>query len=149
MITVRPANSNDLEALVALMRAFYAESGFTLDEQAAAESFRWLLNNPLFGAIWLAESPTTPVGHVVLIYRYAMEHGGMVGIIDDLYVAPVFRRCGAGRALLSVLFAACRQQGCAAVSVEVGESNAAALALYQQCGLAQSTDGRIWLSRTL
>jgi ribosomal protein S18 acetylase RimI-like enzyme len=128
------------------MQAFYAESDHALDPAWATASFGALLGNPALGAAWLLHCGASPVGHAVLTLRHAMEHGGLSGYIDDLFVKPAFRGRGAGRLLLSAVFAECRHRGCKSVHVEVGASNASALALYGKFGLRPASDGRVLLS---
>lgn len=148
-LTVRRAAASDVAALVGLMHDFYAESGFELDHAWAAASFARLLADPALGCVWLAQDGALPAGHAVLTLRYTMEHGGLGGYIDDLYVRPEFRRIGAATALLSQLFAESRVRGCKSVQVEAGESNVAALAVYAKFGLRAAQDGRLLLSGTL
>lgn len=145
-LSVRLAIADDIDALVGLMHDFYAESGFELDHAWAAASFARLLADPALGCVWLAHEGALPAGHAVLTTRYTMEHGGLSGYVDDLYVKPVFRRIGAATALLAQLIAECRTRGCKSVQVEAGESNVAALAAYAKFGLRAATDGRLLLS---
>jgi len=145
-MTVRRAHSADVGALIALMREFYAESGFPLDQQWARGAFTRLIEDPELGCVWLAEHNDAPVGHTVLTLRYTMEHGAPSGYIDDLFVRPEFRRRGAARALLSALIAECRLRGCKALYVEVGDRNTPAMHLYEQMGLKPFQDGRVLLS---
>ncbi len=144
--TVRRAGAEDIGALVLLMHDFYSESGFELDHGWAESSFRSLLASPALGAVWVAHAGLEPVGHAVLSVRFAMEFGALIGYIDDLYVKPSFRAMGAGRALVEALYAECRARACESVQVEVGESNAPALALYSRFGLMSLGDGRVLLS---
>ena len=88
-------------------------------------------------------------GHVVLSVRHSMEFGGPVAYIDDLYVRPAYRWRGAARAGFDSLVEEARRRGCHALFVEVGRDNAAAVALYRQCGLSEMDDGRVWLSGPL
>jgi GNAT superfamily N-acetyltransferase len=129
--TVRLAVEADLSALVDLMRDFYAESNFPLDQG------------------WAEEASAVPVGHAVLTVRYTMEHAALGGTIDDLFVRPSWRRHGVARALLSALVGEARDRGCRSLDVEVGEHNVAALALYRQFGLVPYEDGRMLLHRGL
>jgi GNAT superfamily N-acetyltransferase len=138
----RRASSADIPPLVALMREFYAEAAFPLDSGWAARAFAGLMADPAAGAVWLIEQDAVPVGHVVLSVRYAMEYGGPVGYIDDLFVRSEHRRKGAARAGLDALVDECRRRGCRALHVEVGSSNHAALALYGSYGLIPATDDR-------
>jgi ribosomal protein S18 acetylase RimI-like enzyme len=147
--SLRRATADDVAALVLLMHDFYAESGHALDHEWAAASFRSLLACPDLGGVWIVHIDTSPVGHAVLSVRYTMEFGGLGGCIDDLYVKPNFRRIGAGQALLEALFAECRARGCKSVHVEVGASNAPALAMYAKFTLKAAQDGRVLLSGAL
>ena len=145
-LSVRRAESADVAALVLLMHDFYAEADHSLDHQWAAASFLQLLSRPDLGCVWLAHSGPLPVGHAVLTVRYTMEHGGLSGYVDDLYVKPEFRRMGAGDAMLNELFAECQARACRFVHVEVGAGNLPALGLYAKFGLVPAQDGRILLS---
>ena len=145
-LSVRRAEPADVADLVLMMHEFYAEANYLLDHSWARASFLHLLARPELGCVWLVHSDLVPVGHAVLTVRYTMEHGALSGYVDDLFVKPAFRRKGAGDALLGELFAECRARGCKFVHVEVGDSNAPALALYAKFGLVPAQDGRVLLS---
>lgn len=144
-----PATLADLDALVDLMHEFYAEAGFALDRAWAARSLADLIDHPSFGGVWLIRTQGQVAGYVVLSVRYSMEHGGLSACIDDLFVRPTYRRCGAARAGLDALVDDSRRRGCLSLHVEVGRDNAAAVALYQRYGLSEGHDGRLWLSAPL
>jgi ribosomal protein S18 acetylase RimI-like enzyme len=147
--TVRRATEADIDVLVDLMRDFYAESGFPLDEPWASRSFAALLADPAAGAIWLIDVDGRAVGHVVLSIRYAMEFGGLIGYIDDLYVRPEHRRRGAATAGVAALVDECKRRGCRSLHVEVDPTNAAAIGVYQRFGMAPGTDARLQLKTVL
>jgi ribosomal protein S18 acetylase RimI-like enzyme len=140
---IRQAGASDIAALVALMRDFYAEADYPLDEPWAAAGFEALLRQPSYGGVWLAFEQGQPVGHAVLSVRFAMEYGGLSAYIDDLYVVPAQRRRGVARALLQALVADAGQRGCLSLQVEVGDSNEPALSLYAAFGLEARCDGRL------
>lgn len=142
----RRATADDVDSLLSLMHDFYAESGFALSRASTAAALRALLSDAALGCIWLAHSNGSPVGHTVLTVRFTMEHEGLSGYIDDLYVRPQYRRGGVGRRLLDELLAECRRRGCKSLQVEVGQSNVAALTLYERFGLHAATDGRVLAS---
>lgn len=145
-IQVHRATSADVGSLLALMHDFYAESGFVLNHTSAAAALQSLLSSPALGCIWIARASNVAIGHAVLTVRFTMEHEGLSGYIDELYVQPTQRRLGAGRSLLKELLTECRARHCKALHVEVGKSNAAAIALYAEFGLHPATDGRILAS---
>src|SRR5688572_23886430 len=119
-IAVRRATQSDVGALVELMREFYAEANYPLDQEWAQAAFSPLLIPSELGCVWLAECGGVAAGHAVLTLRYTMEHGALSGHIDDLFVKPEFRRRRMACALLSELFDECKRRGCKSVYVEVG-----------------------------
>jgi ribosomal protein S18 acetylase RimI-like enzyme len=143
------AGLDDIDLLLALMHDFYAESGFALDRPPHDRAFRQLLANPALGAVWIARHKGAPAGHVVLAVRFTMEHAGLSGYVDDLYVRPQFRRLGIGRRLLDAVTSECRSRGCRSLQVEVASDNLPALALYAACGVHPLTDGRVLASGPL
>jgi len=140
------AAPDDVGDLVGLMEEFYAESSYPLDRQWAGSALLRLISEHAWGCIWLARSGGEALGHAVLTVRYTMEHGGLSGYVDDLFVRPAFRRQGVGRALLNALFRECHVRGCKSVQVEVGPNNAPALGLYAAFGLMPRGDDRQLLS---
>jgi ribosomal protein S18 acetylase RimI-like enzyme len=149
VVTVRLATVADIDVLVDLMRDFYGESNFPLDAAWASQSFADLLAEPAAGAIWLIDVDGRPVGHVVLSIRYAMEYGGLIGYIDDLYVRPAHRRRGAASAGVAVLVAECQKRGCKSLHVEVDPNNAPAIGVYRRFGMAPGSDERLQLKANL
>jgi GNAT superfamily N-acetyltransferase len=139
---VRVAEPGDVNDLVALMEAFYAESNYPLDRSWAKAALLQLMSKPDWGCIWLARRGANAVGHAVLSVRYTMEHCGLSAYVDDLFVRREHRRQGVARGLLSELLAECRKRGCAAACVEVAHHNRAALGLYSAFGLRPHQDGR-------
>lgn len=148
-IAVRRATAVDIGVLVELMREFYAEADFPLDETWAATAFANLLSDPALGAVWVMSADDVVIGHVVLTVRFAMEFGGLSGYIDDLFVRRSHRRLGAGRAGLEALVSECLGRGCKSLYVEVDPDNIAALTVYRQFGLEPGTDNRSHLKTIL
>jgi GNAT superfamily N-acetyltransferase len=116
------------------MRDFYAESGFVLVGPRADAAFAALLARPALGRIWVIERGDEAVGYVVVTFVFAMEHGGLAGIVDDMYVRPEARGEGLGKSALAAVRRACEDLGLRAMRVEVGEDNAVAQAVYRSAG---------------
>jgi ribosomal protein S18 acetylase RimI-like enzyme len=125
-------------ALVDLMTAFYAEAGFPLPAEPAAQAFGTLLADRSLGGVWIAEVDGAAVGHVVLTRCFSMEYGGLRGFIDDLYVRPADRGRGIAAALLAAAREAATADGVRALHVEVGPDNALARRLYARAGYEES-----------
>lgn len=141
-MTVRRAAATDVDALVLLMHDFYAESGYVLNHAWAGQAFRALFANPALGTAWVIEDGGLAVGHIVLSVRFAMEFGGPIGYVDDLYVQPAYRGRGAAAAALAALLDECRARHCRAIEVEVAPDNQPAQAAYRRLGMRPGDDPR-------
>lgn len=144
---IRPASVSDVPALVALMGAFYAESGYPLPEAQATRTFERLLATPAHGAVWLMMADGSPAGFIVLTVAFSMEYGGLRGFVDDLFVAPAFRRHGLAAEALEVVKEACAERGVRALLVETSLENEQAVRVYTRAGF--SVSGRLLLSMPL
>ena len=149
MSTARDATAADIPILVELMREFYAEADYALDEGWAEASFSALLEDDALGRVWVVYCDSQPAGYVVLTVRFAMEYGGLDGYIDDLFIRPDYRGRGLGRAALDALVAECGRRGVLALHVEVGRDNEVAQTLYRSYGLKPYDDGRQVLTARL
>jgi GNAT superfamily N-acetyltransferase len=118
------------------MRAFYAESGFALDTEPAAAGFGALLADARLGRVWLIRpaKAAPAAGYIVVTFVFAMEYGGMAGVVDDFYLLPDARGEGLGKAALAAARRACEGLGLHAMRVEVGADNLAAQAVYRSAG---------------
>jgi ribosomal protein S18 acetylase RimI-like enzyme len=141
-VVIRQGNEGDLADLLALMREFYAESGYSLNSARARDAFLPLLTPGALGQVWLAELDGEPAGHLVLTFCYSMEYGGRSAFVDDLFVRPAARQRGVGRALVERARAICEALGIRAMHLEVARENAPAQALYRAVGF-ESTDRQL------
>lgn len=132
---VRRATMEDIEALVGLMKEFYAEAGFSLPESAAARTFEALITHPDQGRVYVMRVDGAPAGFGVLTVAFSMEYGGLRGFVDDFFVAPEFRRLGLGGEALQVIERGARAMGVRALLVETSSDNARAVSVYSRFGL--------------
>lgn len=63
-------------------------------------------------------------------------------ILNDLYVAPDYRKLGAAQALMEEAFAFCQQAGAVYVTLETHPDNVSAQKLYEKIGM--SRDDEFW-----
>ena len=81
------------------------------------------------------------IAMVCLSGEVAAAYGGMITVLDegqitDVATHPDFRRQGLGDSVLGAMLDAARERGLARVTLEVRESNAPAIALYQKHGFS-------------
>ena len=135
---MKRASQNDVQQLVTMMGEFYAEGGYPLNHQRAAEAFATLLADDRLGYVWFIQTEGQDVGYVVLTLCYSMEYGGLNAFVDDLFVRLPFRRAGLGTAALTEVRALCTKRGVRAIQVETGRDNAAAQGVYRRVGFTQT-----------
>jgi GNAT superfamily N-acetyltransferase len=140
---VRRAFAHDIPLLVGLMAEFYAEGGYALDQTCAANAFAALIGDQSQGSAWVIEADHQAVGHAVLTLRFAMEYGGTVAYLDDLYVQPPSRNKGLAAAALAELRKVCEKAGVRAMMVEAGVNNGPAQSVYRRAGFAEAADRRV------
>jgi ribosomal-protein-alanine N-acetyltransferase len=101
-----------------------------------------------FSDPWSEKSIETELSCRLSVWLVALEGEQVVGyvgsqtVIDEsdmmnIAVHPDFRRRGIAEALVAELEAALRQRGSHALTLEVRDSNAPAIALYEKLGFAQ------------
>ncbi len=134
---MRQAVRDDVPGLVNLMAEFYAEGGYELNRERASGAFTAILENERFGYVWIIQAEGHDIGHLVLTTKFAMEYGGVVACLDDLYVKPAWRNQGHSKAALIELRSFCELSGIRAVTVEVGYENAPAQAVYRRAGFTE------------
>ena len=101
-----------------------------------------------FSDPWSEKSIETELSCRLSVWLVALEGEQVVGyvgsqtVIDEsdmmnIAVHPGFRRRGIAEALVAELEAALRQRGSRALTLEVRDSNAPAIALYEKLGFSQ------------
>ena len=101
-----------------------------------------------FSDPWSEKSIETELSCRLSVWLVALEGEQVVGyvgsqtVIDEsdmmnIAVHPDFRRRGIAEALVAELEAALRRRGSRALTLEVRDSNAPAIALYEKLGFAQ------------
>ena len=138
---------SDLAELLALMRAycdFYDSHPSDGELELIARS---LLADPdREGIQFLArDEQGTAVGFATLYWTWETNHGGRVGVMNDLFVASERRGGGFGRALIEACADACRERGVRELQWQTGLDNERAQGLYDSVGAKRS----LWLDYAL
>lgn len=114
-MTLRPATADDVETLIALTLAFYAEDGFATGEPAIRTNWSALLGLDSVRAM-VAEREGEIVGFAVTTSHVGLE-SGLVAELEDLYVRPDARRRGIAAQLITDSADWARDRGCTVLDV--------------------------------
>ena len=139
-MTVREATILDLDLVAPLFdayRQFYRKPG---DLDLARRFLRDRLENGQ-SVIFLALPPDgTAAGFTQLYPSFSSASAARIFILNDLFVAPGFRRMGAGAALLAAARAFAERAGATRLTLSTEVTNESAQALYEACGWTRQAD---------
>lgn len=141
-LTIRRLAPGDEPLALALLEAQFAEHAIAIRGAPLAAAATELVANPELGALLLAQRGGLPIGIAVLTFGFALESGGVIAWLDELYVIPPERAAGVGSRLLDAAVAIAEEAGCRAVELEVEADHARAANLYLRQGFALRTRAR-------
>lgn len=152
-IVCRKMLTSDADAVTRLLGQFLAEDEFYLDSGAAygdssggkgvARAVALFLDGPELGFIWLALRDGEPVGCCIICYAISTSVGGMVGKLDDVFIADGARGQGVGSAMLESLAVALKQQGVGRIDTAVHLKNKEAARFYARLGYKPLNEERL------
>jgi ribosomal protein S18 acetylase RimI-like enzyme len=117
---IRPATETDIPALVAL------EQNFPPEDRFSVRTWRRLLRGQSLAYVAVSD------GEICAAAVYLYRTGTKVARLYSLTVAPSHRGQGIASALLAAGEADARTRGCDRVRLEVRQSNATAIRLYER-----------------
>lgn len=132
--TFQPATPGDLPVLLRLMGEFNTGGGYPADPARTEPLLVQFLADQRLGRAWLIQLAGETIGYLVLGHCFSFEHGGLDAFLDEIYLAPAFRRRGIGRAALAFVQQHCLASGIRVLHLEVESANRAARALYEKSG---------------
>lgn len=122
MPLIRSMTLNDLEEVLNWEPILFGLSAWSRSDYEED-----MMDNP-FSYYFIYEINGKMAGYMGVLYAYENAEILTIGTL------PEFRRQGVARELLQYAFALAKQKGCLVMSLEVRQSNRAAIALYQSEG---------------
>jgi GNAT superfamily N-acetyltransferase len=135
-LSFKSADSSDVETLLSMMQEFYAHEELRFDGAAARRALEGILGNAAFGRVFLIHVGDEVAGYTVLTFGYSLEFHGRDAFVDELFLLQKVRGQGIGGRALEFLAQVCRENGVAALHLEVERKNTAAQATYRKFGFA-------------
>jgi ribosomal protein S18 acetylase RimI-like enzyme len=139
MHRVRRADADDAVVIGRLLYDFNREFDEPAPESAVlAERMRQLIED---GETMVLLAGDGPDGLAVLRFRAAIWSSGLECYLAELYVAPVSRGQGLGRALMEAALIQARLRGADTMDIGVDEPDLAARRLYESLGFTNRAGG--------
>jgi len=137
-VEVRQATGADLDLLVPLFDAYRQFYHQPSDLERAR---RFLLERfeQEQSVIFLAFEDAAAIGFTQLYPSFSSGAMGRIFILNDLFVAPEARRCGAGSALLQAAAQYGRRVGALRLVLSTEVTNSTAQSLYERTGWKRDT----------
>jgi GNAT superfamily N-acetyltransferase len=129
------ASLTDLESIFKLMQRMQLDEPWSewFDESVVKFNLTELLQNPLYGLIYLVEDANRAIAYLVICFDYSLEYRGKGAWVDELFVERDHRQQGIGAYLLDLAESASRENGAQFLHLEVGHGNRA-IELYRRRG---------------
>jgi ribosomal protein S18 acetylase RimI-like enzyme len=145
-VTIRPALTDDVPQLVALLREQFTEHEIHLEVREVEDGIRGLLERPDRGLILAAERGQSLIGLAVMSFVWTVEHAGLSAWLDELFVVAPERGLGIGARLAATAVASAHDAGCLAVDLEVDQGHHRVEHLYERLGFRRHQRRR-WVKR--
>lgn len=132
---IRRATPDDAADLSVLVREYWQFEGLAAAESSLVQApIERLLASSSLGAAWVASESARPIGYLILVYVFSLEHRGLTAEVDEFYVVAGRRGVGLGSQLLALAEAEAIRNGCANISLQVGSANHHAETFYAHRG---------------
>jgi len=139
-ITIRQATVSDLDILIPLFDAYRQFYRQPPDPALARQFLEGRLQRNESVILMAQQQDGEAVGFTQLFPSFSSASAARIFILNDLFVAPSFRRQGAGSQLLGAAANFARSAGAVRLTLSTEVTNHAAQALYSAEGWKRQTD---------
>jgi len=131
---IREITQDDKEVFMAMAKEFYSSEAVahSLDTRIIEANFSTAINEPHRLRAFIIEDGDVPVGFALISFYYATEVGGLVVLIEDVYLSEACRGKGLGSKFIE--FVEKEYPAAKRFHLEVAEGNTRAIALYKKLG---------------
>ena len=141
---IRPVTTKDIPALLPLIRQYWLfEDVAGFEPARVGRELEGAVADPKLASGWIAFARDEPVGYLLAVYVFSLEHLGLTAEIDEFFVLPSARGKGIGQALLKRVASIAAERGCARFEWSVLDWNQSAIDFYQRLGATVMPDWRI------
>jgi len=131
---IRDIILEDKAAFMAMAKEFYSSKAVAhdIDVKIIEATFNTAINEPHLLRAFIIEDDGSPVGFALTSFYYATEVGGIVVLLEDIYVDETCRGKGFGSKFIE--FMEKEYPAAKRFHLEVAEENTRAIGLYKKLG---------------
>ena len=123
--------ARQLDSAVALFSAQLKEHGITTRTEDLRSAVQSVAADGRYGFIVVASTADAgPIGIAYASCLLSLEHGGVSGWLEELYVLPEWRGHGIGSRLITKVIGRAKELGWRAIDLEVEDGRERAISLY-------------------
>lgn len=132
---IRPVTAADIPALLPLVEQYWIYEDIPhYDAARVAAGLGRMCADASLASGWLACSRGQPVGYLLAVYVFSLEHLGLTAEIDEFFVLPSARGRRIGDAMLKLAESEFVRRGCTNVALQLGRGNDRARVFYRAHG---------------
>ncbi|MBC2704278.1 GNAT family N-acetyltransferase [Desulfobacula sp.] len=134
-ITIRKATIEDAALLLRFVHELAKEEKAEHKVKTSKEQIvKTLFGKNATAHVITCEADGVPIGHAVYFFNYSTWQGKNGLYIEDLYISPEYRNCGAGKEILKHLSCLALEKDCGRIEWSVLHWNASAIGFYESLG---------------
>ena len=131
LLDAETLDAETLDAVIGLLEAQLREHEITTSRDDLRAVAQTVIADRRHGFILVARAPdASPIGVAYASSLLSLEHGGVSGWIEELYVLPQWRGWGIGSRLITEVVARAKESGWRALDLEVEASHQRVISLY-------------------
>jgi ribosomal protein S18 acetylase RimI-like enzyme len=131
LVNIQLIDSYTLDAAIALLERQLREHDIVVSRADLQAVTQKVISDRRYGFLLVATtSDAGPVGVAYASSLLSLEHGGISGWLEELYVLPEWRGQGVGSRLIAGVVALAKEAGWRALDLEVEASHQRAISLY-------------------
>lgn len=128
------AKINEIDALMPMMKDFYAIDNYPFDTELTRKNFEIFINNSNLGQCFLLKDDSRIVGYMILNFLFSFEFGGMMCFLDELYVKPEAQGKKYGGKAVEFAQNFAKEKDLKMMFLEIENHNERAMHLYKKLG---------------
>lgn len=128
------AKINEIDALMPMMKDFYAIDNYPFDTELTRKNFEIFINNSNLGQCFLLKDDSRIVGYMILNFLFSFEFGGMMCFLDELYVKPEAQGKKYGGKAVEFAQNFAKEKDLKMIFLEIENHNERAMHLYKKLG---------------